>query len=193
MLSFRLLLVLSAIAVTLQSSCRVNQLQGECSFIGECAGEQILSECGDGYGCCLPNSVMLMEEYKDFGLFSKLWQKIKKWFENFKISIHVELEIHVEIDNKSMSQSKGLTNQQVNAINKIQNTLRLDIPKDQKVALINKLISDVDRTILINPDFAKDRVLPKFPGQKVNPIEGLDIKINTHPIDEALIPARLTE
>ena len=73
----RLLLLLGILSLSFESSCRINQQQGECSYIGECEGTQILSECGDGYGCCLSKSLNLLEEYKDFGLFSTIWEKSK--------------------------------------------------------------------------------------------------------------------
>ena len=76
-----------------------------------------------------------------------------------------------------MSGNKGLTSQQVNVLNKIQKILNSDTTRNQKIAIIDKLISDVDKTIKINPNFAKDRVIEKIGNQNENPLEGLKIKI----------------
>lgn len=177
MSSIRLLLLLGILSLSFESSCRINQQQGECSYIGECEGTQILSECGDGYGCCLSKSLNLLEEYKDFGLFSTIWGKIKNWFSKFKIDIHIDIHINIHIERSFMSGNKGLTSQQVNVLNKIQKILNSDTTRNQKIAIIDKLISDVDKTIKINPNFAKDRVIEKIGNQNENPLEGLKIKI----------------
>ena len=160
------IIFVALITLSLQTMCSVNGAKGECTLIGECAGTQILSQCGSqGYGCCLTGAYSLAEDYREFGFWGWLknaWNRFKedpwKYIKIIAITIKEIFFMESSFEQKDFQKMTEFERKLFRQLKKLVNNITDPLELKKELA---KIIDIVD----------KHKLAPEFIPGKFNVLE----------------------